>query len=330
MGQAKLSICIPTFNREPFLRITLDSIACQLTDDLKEAIQIVVSDNASQDNTEVLVESYRGLFPHLVYYRWPENMGADRNYLKVVELASSDYCWLMGSDDILSDGSIRKVMETIGDGTTDILLFDRLLSDMKPSSIPRREFFVATEGDLLADSRKDFEGYLHYIRKSQSLGAYFSFISSLVFRKNRWDDIPDKDRFVGTAYAHVYILMKIIAQGALFRYCQTPVVTARLGNDGFLKSDSLDDFYQRVRLDIDGYCQIVNKAFGSDSYVSYKLLNKIEDIIPKGTLYTIYARQRRAKQDLPTKMELLLLNNGFYRKYISIKIKALVKKLSFR
>ncbi len=30
------------------------------------------------------------------YFRWDSNKGADRNFLKVVEIASGEYCWLMG------------------------------------------------------------------------------------------------------------------------------------------------------------------------------------------------------------------------------------------
>jgi len=49
-----LSICISTHNRAAFIGETLSSILCQVTTDC----EIVVSDNASIDNTEAVVSQY--------------------------------------------------------------------------------------------------------------------------------------------------------------------------------------------------------------------------------------------------------------------------------
>ena len=73
-------------------------------------LNIIVVDNASNDNTKEDIDSYRTKIPNLVYFRWDENNGADRNFIKVVELASGEYCWLMGSDDLIEDGSINYVL----------------------------------------------------------------------------------------------------------------------------------------------------------------------------------------------------------------------------
>ena len=87
------SICIPTYNRAAFLQETLDSIVAQWDDDL----EITVADNASEDDTERLVESYRQRYGSVRYFRWGANQGADRNYLKSVELAAGRYCWAVVS-----------------------------------------------------------------------------------------------------------------------------------------------------------------------------------------------------------------------------------------
>ena len=50
----KLSICIATFNRSEFISDTLESILTQVTSDC----EVVVSDNASTDNTEEVVSQY--------------------------------------------------------------------------------------------------------------------------------------------------------------------------------------------------------------------------------------------------------------------------------
>ena len=115
----KLSICIPTYNRAAFLGEALDSVIRQATDE----VEIVVSDNASTDNTEALVREYQARFPRIRYHKNPENLGADRNFLKVVELGEGEYCWLLGSDDALAEGAIAAMLPLLGDA--DVYLTDR-------------------------------------------------------------------------------------------------------------------------------------------------------------------------------------------------------------
>ncbi|MDR3048967.1 MAG: glycosyltransferase, partial [Elusimicrobiota bacterium] len=47
----EFSICIPAWNKAKYLKTTLDSIICQIDDDIKDKIEICISDDASQDNT---------------------------------------------------------------------------------------------------------------------------------------------------------------------------------------------------------------------------------------------------------------------------------------
>ena len=84
----KLSLCIPTYNRAAFLSEALDSVIQQATDE----VEIVISDNASNDGTAEMVTEYQGKFPRITYYRQPENLGFDRNMLRAVDLARGEYC----------------------------------------------------------------------------------------------------------------------------------------------------------------------------------------------------------------------------------------------
>jgi abequosyltransferase len=53
-----LSICIPTYNREKYLRRLLDSIVFQKEFIDTNDVEIVIADNASTDSTEELVNEY--------------------------------------------------------------------------------------------------------------------------------------------------------------------------------------------------------------------------------------------------------------------------------
>jgi glycosyltransferase involved in cell wall biosynthesis len=90
----KFSIGIPTYNRAHFLRESLGCALAQTADDL----EIVVSDNASTDDTAEVV---RGAGSRVRYSRNPTNIGGWRNFRKVVELAQGEYfSWLQDDDAI--------------------------------------------------------------------------------------------------------------------------------------------------------------------------------------------------------------------------------------
>ena len=72
-----LSICIPTYNRAKYLENTLDSIVQNSV--FNNRIEIVISDNASTDNTRELCENYSSKYSNIYYYRNDKNLH-DENF----------------------------------------------------------------------------------------------------------------------------------------------------------------------------------------------------------------------------------------------------------
>lgn len=251
----KLSICIPTYNRGNFIGETIQSIIDQAT----EEIEIVISDNASQDNTEAIVQSFKEKFPNITYFRWSENMGADKNYLKAVELAKGEYCWLMGSDDTIADDAIKIIFSKIASHSdVDIFLCDRIECDIKMKPLSNRTWF--SDAGLLHDT-STHQGMINYFNSANSLGGVFSFLSSIIVRKNRWVEDENMKDFIGTAYIHVYLLMKIITSGCKLKHINIPLIMCRGENDSF----ATDGACKRILLDYKGYFQIAERFFSTSS-----------------------------------------------------------------
>jgi len=246
----KLSICIPTFNREPFLQETLDSILSQMT----EEIEIVVSDNASTDNTEELIQRYQKKYSRITYFRWDSNQGADRNYLKAVELAKGEYCWLMGSDDALMAGAIERMLGEIRAGY-DIYLCNRVRCDFSLAPIDKQYWLGADADDRVFNFANDKEAS-EYLRSANSLGALFSYLSTIIVKNSAWRRIPFDMSFIGTAYSHVYILMSLIADKSELKYIKDALVLCRGGNDSFATEGGV----KRFLIDLDGYDKLANRT----------------------------------------------------------------------
>jgi hypothetical protein len=109
-----ISICVPTHHgRRDVLSELLDGIIEQ-AHEVPGSVEICVSDNASCDGTdELLAELSRGAPCPIVYHRQLEDTGLARNLLASVEIARGRYCWLLGSDDLLAVGALRRACELI-------------------------------------------------------------------------------------------------------------------------------------------------------------------------------------------------------------------------
>jgi glycosyltransferase involved in cell wall biosynthesis len=58
-----LSICIPTYNRAELLKNCVESIVINY--DFDEEVEVVISDNASDDNTLEICEMFASKYPNV-------------------------------------------------------------------------------------------------------------------------------------------------------------------------------------------------------------------------------------------------------------------------
>jgi len=115
MMSALLTIGIPTYNRCNLLRELLDSICKQAAKfDVADEVEIVVSDNASTDETQRVVADVQAQTRvNIVYHRNPANLGMVKNILKTAELATGQFWMFYGDDDLMPDGALPKILDVI-------------------------------------------------------------------------------------------------------------------------------------------------------------------------------------------------------------------------
>jgi len=108
-----LSICIPTFNRSNQLEQTLYSITSQKIFQESNKIEIVISDNFSNDNTESVAQEFQKNFPNkIVYKKTTENI-LDKNFEKVLSMASGTYLKLNNDTLKHKENSLEKLLDLI-------------------------------------------------------------------------------------------------------------------------------------------------------------------------------------------------------------------------
>lgn len=121
--QPLLSICIPTYNRADYLTGLLENI----TDDpaFNDAIEVIINDNASTDNTEKIGSEFAQKHTNIKYFRNQENV-RDRNFKICLGHASGRYLKLINDTVRFKPGALSFFLEVIKQNKDNLpILFSR-------------------------------------------------------------------------------------------------------------------------------------------------------------------------------------------------------------
>lgn len=260
-----LSICIPTYKRGPMLEALLERIASELTEDLAGIVEVVVTDNASPDDTPAIVERYRLRIARFTYVRHAENLGPDRNFLASVAAASGEYCWLMGDDDMPEPGSLARILVVLRERTGLCgLSMDRFACsfDLK-TRLPEDVFSDFAGTTLLHGAEEVYGRMVHYI----------AFLSAQVVRRATWQQVvrecPVQDFY--NSYVHLYVIAQMLRRNPDWLVLKERLVTWRADNDSFMSAGR----YRRIEIDVLGFEQVASACFGKGSPTYRAIRDKI-------------------------------------------------------
>ena len=123
-NQIVLSICVPTFNRAHILERFFSLLETAISN-LEDKVEVLISNNASTDNTRLICHAWGGGLSKNVNFRYYEqvtNIGVVRNILFLLEKSNGKYFVFIGDDDLFENDGIAKVIAI-------------LRSDKKPSAV---------------------------------------------------------------------------------------------------------------------------------------------------------------------------------------------------
>ena len=196
--EIKLTIGIPIYNGEVTIQETLDSIIGQLV----PGVEIVVSDNASDDNTGKIVKASCAKYNQIKYFRNEANLGADGNIDLVVKRSTGTFVWLMGDDDEIAPGGIEKILTVIQANPMLAAIFVNYSSYDRLNGQCIEERTLKIDADIFCANADAF---------LKITTIYPNFMSSIIIRKSRWLD-HNSDNFVGTHWLQYSMLMKIVEE----------------------------------------------------------------------------------------------------------------------
>lgn len=212
-----LSIAIPTFNGSPYIIDALESVRIQ-AEDCKDLIEIVISDNASDDGTDKIIQKYQNASSlKILYFKNNKNLGFDKNVDLCFKRSSGKYVWLLGDDDLLKAGAISTVLKILDDHPTlKVILvnfeqFTRNLVKLENQTVISQSRYCNEADSFLKHSN-----------------ARYNLVSSLIFERSAWNSI-DASKGIGTNFIHVYALFKILLIGDSYIY-HIPLIKMRMNS----------------------------------------------------------------------------------------------------
>jgi glycosyltransferase involved in cell wall biosynthesis len=107
MNVPKVSIGLPVWNGEKYLRLALQSILQQDYADF----ELIISDNASTDRTPEICQEFAAKDKRIRYSRNQTNIGARANYNRVFELARGEFFKWASHDDEIHMSLLRRCLE---------------------------------------------------------------------------------------------------------------------------------------------------------------------------------------------------------------------------
>ena len=96
-----ISISCVTYNHEKYISEAVDSFLMQETE---YAFEVVIGEDCSTDKTLEIVKKYKEQYPRIIkLIEWPENVGAEKNWLTVLENCKGKYIANCEGDDYWVD-----------------------------------------------------------------------------------------------------------------------------------------------------------------------------------------------------------------------------------
>jgi glycosyltransferase involved in cell wall biosynthesis len=205
----KVSICIPTYNRQDLLPFAIDSVLQQSFQDW----ELLVCDDGSSDQTPEVMAGYSD--PRIRYIRHPRNIGKSNNMRSGFEVATGTYFIKFDDDDRLTSKFLTRTVaildgrRSVGDHReptidfvgTDHWLIDRNNQRQIAATETNSKFWGRT---LLSEGVVEDLLTVVFLQQSFQIGATLfrrSALETVNFMRPNLRNCEDNDLFVRLALA---------------------------------------------------------------------------------------------------------------------------------
>jgi hypothetical protein len=195
-------------------------------------LEVVVSDNASRDGTDAVVQGFADSTGIPVTYRRNDrDLGLAENIMRVAEHARGQWMWALGSDDELAGAALATAAALL-DAHPDVTAMSH-----------RRALFA---DDMTTRIHQDAPEYHPLVGETwlyqgadailANVGMTWAYLGSFVVRREPFVDVIAAERSAAAAHPvwpQVLLLGRLARRRPLWLWYPTPLVKTRTGNSHF-------------------------------------------------------------------------------------------------
>lgn len=330
MNDIVLSIVIPVYNAQRYIKTCLDSIFSYKT----ERIEVIVINDGSSDNSLQILQDYQKMHPIIIIDQQNAGVSVARN--RGIEMAQGQYLTFVDADDVIYENLLQTVLEVSEAGRMkDILIFNYEDIDEEGTSIWKNDVVgtIKTKTDIDA---------------SYILGHYFNTVWGKVYcteliKKNKiffpvgvslgedtfWvgnllSKIKTYACFDKNVYGYrqndngaVVQLRKNLSEDRILDYEKEILIKERLAIELDWNEQQMGSFYQRFSNNIVAKVNFAIKGSNDRK----ELINAVNQFINNGTINHILMEASHSKYvDRKRRIICQIMIHGWFRKaYLLIK-----------
>jgi GT2 family glycosyltransferase len=132
----KVMALVPAWRSAAFIQETLDSLAAQTY----PSLQILISDDASPDNTAEICETFAARQKNARLIRQPKNLGWIGNVNALLREAAADYYFFAFHDDVLKPAYVERLVEALEGNPRAVISFSDMITEELDGRIERQEY----------------------------------------------------------------------------------------------------------------------------------------------------------------------------------------------
>jgi abequosyltransferase len=221
--ETRLSICIPTFNRAHYLNESLNSILASVKG-YETSVEIVISDNASDDQTLQLVQEFQKSFPWIKYYRNDTNIGGERNFYAAAERGRGIYVWVFGDDDRMLPETIPALLKYLESNEYGLIICNYSVCSNDLSQIKKERGLSFKQDRIFTDSNEMMKLF----------GVHLGYISSIIIKKELFlrASFREYEPYIEYGFPFLYSVYAGMTPDCRVLLLSEPLFYNRSGNSG--------------------------------------------------------------------------------------------------
>jgi glycosyltransferase involved in cell wall biosynthesis len=188
----KVSIGMPVYNGGSSIQQAIESILTQTFTDF----ELIISDNASTDDTEAICRLYEKRDARIRYVRHEKNRGSSANFQFVLDEAVGEYFMWAAADDVRSDSFLALNVKFLEDNID-------FVASTSPVRTDSSDFNEIKFGDFTLDEQDSNQRIIRFFTGWHANGRFYSLIRREILTQSRYN-VKD---YLGSDWSLVLFLL---------------------------------------------------------------------------------------------------------------------------